>query len=79
MGTDPKAWRVACGLSLHALARRVGIAGVNPARTYSRYERGESQCPSEIVERVRTLSQGAVGAEDWQRVRCAHLARSAPP
>jgi transcriptional regulator with XRE-family HTH domain len=73
MATNPKSWRTAQGLSLADLAKKAGISGNNPARTYDRYERGEQACPAEVVEVVKTTSGGAVNAESWHGVRLAHL------
>ena len=70
---QPKAWREEQRFSLAHVARSCGIAGRNPAKTYSRYELGESPCPAEVVEAVRVLSAGAVTAESFHHVRLAFL------
>lgn len=70
---DPKAWRLQAGMTLATVARAAGIEGRNPAKTYSRYEQGESACPAEIVERLRTLSQGQLGAESFHAARLSWL------
>lgn len=75
---EPKAWRVAAGFSVASVARQAGIQGNNPVRTYSRYESGENPCPAEVVEAVRMLSDGEVGAESWQKVRLDFLRRGQP-
>jgi len=77
MITHPKTWRLEAGLSLSTVAKQAGIAGANPARTYDRYERGESVCPADVIERVRAMSDGKVDAESWQSVRLAHIHASA--
>ena len=69
----PKAWRTEEGLTLVVVAASAGIGGANPARTYSRYELGERDCPATIVEAIRKMSNGKVGAEAWQQVRVAWL------
>lgn len=69
MARNPKSWRQEAGLSLAHVAAHAGIAGANPARTYDRYEKGEQACPATVIERVRELSAGAVGAESWQETR----------
>lgn len=71
---DPKAWRVGAGKGLTEIARAVGLGGKNPARTYDRYEKGEQECPAEVVEAVRQMSGGIVGAESWLRARMAYRA-----
>jgi transcriptional regulator with XRE-family HTH domain len=76
---DPKAWRLQAGLTLASVARAAGIEGRNPAKTYSRYEQGESACPAEIVERLRALSQGQLGAESFHAVRLTWLRSNAAP
>ncbi len=70
---DPKSWRNEAGLTLAEVAARAGITGRNPAKTYSRYETGQSPCPAPVVEAVRSLSEGAVGAEAFHKVRLRHL------
>lgn len=70
----PKAWRQAADLSLAEVAAKAGITGKNAARTYDRYEKGEQSCPAPVIETVRELSHGAVGAEAWQFVRIQFLA-----
>lgn len=78
MAWNPKTWRQEAGLSLAQVAARADIAGVNPARTYDRYEKGEQACPAPVVEVVRTLSAGKVDAESWQTVRLAFLQTQQP-
>jgi transcriptional regulator with XRE-family HTH domain len=76
---DPKSWRVEAGLTLAAVAANAGIGGANPAKTYSRYETGESPCPATVVEAVRTLSGGLVGAEAFHAARMRFLRQRAEP
>ncbi|MBI1202578.1 MAG: hypothetical protein GC182_08710 [Rhodopseudomonas sp.] len=74
MSQNPRDWRIAKSLSQATVARAAGITGSNPARTYDRYERGQYLCPTQIVENVRRLSDGAVDAMSWHKVRLAYLA-----
>jgi transcriptional regulator with XRE-family HTH domain len=69
----PKTWREQAGLSCADVARRCGIAGKNPTKTYSRYETGESPAPALVIEAVRKLSAGKVDAETFQRARLSFL------
>ena len=71
---NPKTWRTAEGLTLAVVAAQAGIAGSNPSRTYSRYETGERDCPPSVIEAVRKLSGGKIGAEAWHHARVAWLA-----
>lgn len=71
----PQSWRESQGLSQAALAKRAGIGGVNPARTYARYETGESMAPAGIIAAIEKLSVGAVDANAFHRVRLAYLDR----
>lgn len=73
----PKTWRITHGHTLAVVAERAGITGENPSRTYSRYENGERDCPAPVVEAVRKMSQGEIGAEHWQAVRVAFLGAAA--
>lgn len=73
---NPKTWRLENSHTLAVVAERAGIKGENPSRTYSRYENGERDCPAPVVEAVREMSGGAVGAEAWHQVRVAWLGRS---
>lgn len=73
MSREPKSWREAAGLSQAAVARKVGIGGQNPARTYARYESGASVAPTAVIARLGYLSHGAVEANDWHRVRLHYL------
>lgn len=73
----PKHWREQTGISLAELARRLGVAGKNPARTYQRYETGERAAPAAIIQRFREISHDAVRAEDWHEARLAWLDRVA--
>lgn len=69
----PLEWRRLRGCTKEFVAARTPIAGKNPSRTYDRYERGENPCPADVIEAVRQLSGGAVGAEGWQKVRLDYL------
>lgn len=73
MSRNPHIWRLAADLSLAEVARRVGIGGANPARTYQRYETGEVTPPLAIVIAVEKLSRGAVTPRGFHRVRQAYL------
>lgn len=65
----PAEWRQQRGCTLKFCADYAEIGGKNPGQTYARYERGENPCPAGVVEAIRELSDGAVGAESWQRAR----------
>lgn len=71
--TLPKAWRLSSGFSQGHVAKKAGLTGANPSRTYDRYESGECPCPAAVIEAVRKLSEGVVGAESWQRQRLDYL------
>ncbi len=73
---QPKHWREQAKISLGEIARRLGVEGKNPARTYHRYETGERAAPAGIVERFREVSNGAVRAEDWHETRLGWLRQS---
>lgn len=70
---NPKAWREDAGLTLAAVAAEAGIAGINPSRTFNRYESGERPCPAEVIAAVQRLSGGKIKAQHWQDVRVAYL------
>ncbi len=61
----PRQWRLNAKLSLCAAAGLVGVTGRNPARTWQRWERGDTNPPVKIVAKVEELSQGRVKAADW--------------
>lgn len=75
---DPKSWRLEEGLTLEEVATKAGIEGQNPAATYRRYEIGEHPCPPQVIETVRVLSDGQIGAESWHAVRMAHVSGEQP-
>lgn len=69
----PIDWRLAQNLTLDEAARRAGVVGVNPGRTYQRYENGRRPAPASVVEGVHRASAGAVGPSDWHKVRLEFL------
>lgn len=77
MNLEPRSWRLREGLTVAEMARRAGISGKNPVRTYGRYETGEQPCPPEVIERVREITGGEVGAEGWQKARVEFLSARA--
>lgn len=70
----PIEWRAKAGLSQEAVARALGLGGRNPARTWSRYERGERQPRAEMIAAVEKLTRGKVTATSWVQARETHLA-----
>ncbi len=68
MGMKPTEWRKERGLSLDEAGRLAGIAGVNPGRTYQRYESGRRFPPVGVVEAILLASGGSVDPTDWHRV-----------
>jgi transcriptional regulator with XRE-family HTH domain len=70
---NPKSWRELAGLTLEAVARTAGIKGKNPAATYRRYETGQNRCPEDVIEKIREMSSGLIGPEEWHAVRAAWL------
>lgn len=70
---SPHDWRAQAGLSLAKAAEAAGIAGKNPARTYGRYEAGETPVPAEVVEAIQNASGGAVTPASWHQVRLGFL------
>ena len=76
---SPKDWRIANSLTLDALARQLGVGGVNPAGTYRRWEAGIAACPIEIVVAVERMSGGDVTAADWLAAKRREPAQPCPP
>lgn len=74
----PTEWREKAGLSQESVARCIGLAGINPARTWSRYERGERQPRADVIAAVERLSRGKVTASSWAQAREAHTRARAP-
>ena len=68
---DPRAWRKKqAGLSLRAVATRLGCAS---PQTVRRYETGEREVPNSIALAYATESGGAVTAKDLDRTRNRYL------
>ena len=59
---DPK-------LTLAAAAERLGIVGKNPARTYQRYETGESAIDAIMAADIVERTCGAVSHHDLATIR----------
>lgn len=75
----PIEWRTMAGLSQEHVAKIVGLTGLNPARTWSRYERGERQPRPHIIAAVEKLSRGKVKASSWADARAVHVKQSVSP
>ncbi|WP_103873968.1 helix-turn-helix domain-containing protein [Bosea lathyri] len=73
----PIEWRTKAGLSQEHVAKCIGLAGLNPARTWSRYERGERQPRPDVIAAVEKLSRGKIKASSWADARAAHIEKSA--
>ena len=71
-------WRSKEGYGLAALARMLGICGVNPGGTLARIETGSRQPDADMVERIAKLTDGVVTALDMHAVRLAWLKRNRP-
>lgn len=69
----PIEWRTRAGLSQEHVAKCLGLSGRNPARTWSRYERGERQPRADVIAAVERLSRGKVTANSWALARRSHL------
>lgn len=76
--TSPLVWRHGEKLSQEAAARRVGISGKNPARTWQRWESGQLEPPLAVVITVEQISAGAVTAQAWAVARRAYLETQKP-
>lgn len=63
-----KTWRQREQLTLKAASDRLGLAG---ARTYQRYECGETRASALLVEHIREITGGAVTPSDMHDVRLA--------
>lgn len=70
----PSEWRHSLDLSLAALARELGVAGTNPARTLHRWEIGERVPPLSVMLEIERRSEGRVSISSWSQVRDAHRA-----
>ena len=53
------------GLSLDQLAAKLGIEGVNPARTVQRYAAGERIPDRAMIRHIAAVTRGQVTAEDF--------------
>jgi len=71
-------WRIDAKVSQRELAIRLGISGANPARTLQRYESGESQMSSVMVDRLELISGAAVTAQDMHETRLEWLRANKP-
>lgn len=49
-----------------AAAAELGVSGKNPARTYQRWETGQSNPPLAVVLKLKTLSNGLVDIGSWR-------------
>ena len=68
-----KIWRKKRGITLSDAAQKCGLGGHNPARTFQRYETGESGCSLEVVIRIEAMTDGVVTLEDMRNIRLAYL------
>lgn len=71
-------WRIDARVSQRELALRLGISGANPARTLQRYESGESQMSSVMVDRLEAVTKSAVTAQDMHETRLEWLRVNKP-
>lgn len=69
-----KSWAAGSGNSLKWLADRVGVS----VSAMSRWASGESLPDADMVDRIVTLTEGAVTAEDMHAVRLAWLRANRP-
>lgn len=69
----PIEWRLSETLTLDEAARLAGVSGVNPGRTYQRYESGRRAAPANVVQAIFRLSGGSVGPSDWHDARLQFL------
>lgn len=75
----PAQWRALQKLSQDSVAKSLGIAGKNPARTWHRWESGERQPPLTIVLRIEAMSNGLVTTASWVAARNAFQSRDVKP
>ncbi len=68
-------WRNQQNWTLVRLAREVSLLVGRDLhyRTIHRYETGENQTPTDIVEALKHLTEGAVGPEDAHAARAGYL------
>lgn len=71
-------WRLDRKLGFAETARALGIEGVNPGGTLARIEIGSRQPDADMIERIVTLTAGAVSAADMHAVRLAWLKDNRP-
>lgn len=71
-------WRTHRKLTLAETARALGIEGKNPGATLARIEMGSRQPEADLVERIVSLTEGAVSAFDMHAVRLAWLKQHRP-
>jgi DNA-binding transcriptional regulator YdaS (Cro superfamily) len=69
---DPAEWRNKAGLSLRALAARLGCAW----SSVRRWENGETEAPNSIAQAYERESKGEVTGADLHRVRKRYLRNS---
>lgn len=60
-------------VTLADAAQRCGIEGKNPARTFQRYETGETACSLDITIQIVTMTEGAVTLSHLRNIRLAFL------
>ena len=63
-------WRLARKLTLKKMAEDLDLGG---PRTYQRYEVGESQAPTEVIEDIVALTDGEITANDLHAACVAYL------
>ncbi|WP_348643234.1 helix-turn-helix transcriptional regulator [Mesorhizobium sp. B2-1-3A] len=71
-------WRLDRKLGFAETARALGIEGVNPGGTLARIENGSRQPDADMIERIVTLTAGAVTAADMHEIRLAWLKDNRP-
>lgn len=71
-------WRNQNGLGLAAMARLLGIGGVNPGGTLARIECGSRQPDADMLERISALTAFKVTANDLYASRLDWLKRHRP-
>lgn len=70
-----KKWRLTQTLSMAEAAQRMGLES---ARTYHRYESGENRPDAPLVERILSVTEGAVTVQDLHQQRLDWLRENKP-
>lgn len=72
---NPSDWRITAGHTQAALAVLAGVRGLNPGRTWKRWETGERKASAAVIALVERLSEGSVTAQAWAQVRIDFLSK----